>query len=130
MAHSELASHNFMNTTYLTLNPSPLGGEGLSPAPPRHMVERGLGGEVNANDRPIKVMHIIARLNIGGAALYVIELVSRLKEAGYDSQLVCGLVGKDEGDMRYIADEKQLPVTIIASLGREISPIGDLLTIY
>jgi glycosyltransferase involved in cell wall biosynthesis len=80
--------------------------------------------------RPIKVMHIIARLNIGGAALYVIELVSRLKEAGYDSQLVCGLVGKDEGDMRYIADEKHLPVTVIASLGREISPIGDLLTIY
>lgn len=81
-------------------------------------------------NRPIKVMHIIARLNIGGAALYVIELVSRLKDAGYDGQLVCGLVGKGEGDMRYIADEKHLHVTVIASLGREISPLGDLLTIY
>ena len=81
-------------------------------------------------NRPIKVMHIIARLNIGGAALYVIELVSRLEQAGYDSQLVCGVVGKDEGDMRHIADEKHVPVTMIASLGREISPIGDLMTIY
>src|ERR1041385_8981651 len=78
----------------------------------------------------MKVMHIIARLNIGGAAIYVIELVSGLKDAGYDSQLVCGTVSKDEGDMRYIADEKHLPVSIIDSLGREISPVSDLLTIY
>jgi len=73
-------------------------------------------------------MHIIARLNVGGAALYVIELVSHLRELGYDAQLVCGVVGKDEGDMRYIADAKGLDVTILASLGREISPLGDLLT--
>src|SRR5258707_4777294 len=75
-------------------------------------------------------MHIVARLNIGGAAIYVIELVSRLKNAGYDSQLVCGIVGENEGDMRYIADEKHLPVTVIDSLGREISLIGDLVTLY
>src|SRR5882724_5889503 len=81
-------------------------------------------------NRPIKVMHIIARLNIGGAALYVIELVSRLKDAGYDSQLVCGVVGKNEGDMRYIADAQHLPITVIPSLGREISFLGDLKTIY
>src|SRR5258708_37885242 len=75
-------------------------------------------------------MHIVARLNIGGVAIYVIELVSRLKDVGYDSQLVCGMVGENEGDMRYIADEKHLSVTVIDSLGREISLIGDLVTLY
>jgi glycosyltransferase involved in cell wall biosynthesis len=80
--------------------------------------------------RPIKVMHVIARLNIGGAALYVIQLTASLGAPDFDSQLVCGVVGKGEGDMRYVADAKGLPVTVIPSLGREISPIGDLATIY
>ncbi len=77
-----------------------------------------------------KVMHVIARLNVGGAARYVIELLSHLKALGYETQLVCGVVGKHEGDMRYLADEYGLDVTIIPSLGREISPVGDILTIY
>jgi glycosyltransferase involved in cell wall biosynthesis len=80
--------------------------------------------------QPIKVMHVIARLNIGGAALYVIQLTSSLAEPGYRSQLVCGLVGKSEGDMQYVADAKHSPVTIMPSLGREISPVGDLATVY
>src|SRR5437762_5148899 len=80
--------------------------------------------------QPIKVMHIIARLNIGGAALYVIQLTSFLGAPEFESQLVCGMVGKDEGDMRYVADARGVPVTVIPSLGREISPIGDLATVY
>ncbi len=79
---------------------------------------------------PIKVMHIIARLNVGGAALYVIQLTSYLGAPDFESQLVCGVVGKDEGDMRYIADEKHVPVTTIPSLGRDISPLADLATTY
>lgn len=80
--------------------------------------------------QPIKVMHIIARLNIGGAAIYVIQVTAALGAPDYRSQLVCGVVGQSEGDMRYLADEKHLPVTVIPSLGREISPLGDLVTIY
>jgi glycosyltransferase involved in cell wall biosynthesis len=79
---------------------------------------------------PIKVMHIIARLNIGGAAIYVIQLTAALGAPDYHSQLVCGVVGQSEGDMRYVAEEKHLPVSMIPSLGREISPLGDLATIY
>src|SRR5664279_3179163 len=55
-----------------------------------------------SSQRPIKVMHIIARLNIGGAAVYVIELVEQLNALGYDAQLICGVVGSSEGDMRYL----------------------------
>lgn len=85
---------------------------------------------LTTTDRPLKVMHVIARLNIGGPAVYVIQLVDRLNASGCQAQIVCGTVGKDEGDMRYLADQKHLPLTVIPSLGREISPISDLATIY
>src|SRR5262249_45280988 len=81
-------------------------------------------------EKHIKVMHIIARLNIGGAAIYVIQLASHLNAMGYDCHLVCGQVSKSEGDMSYIADELHLPFKLIPSLGREISLIGDLLITY
>jgi len=79
--------------------------------------------------RPIKVLHIAARLNIGGVAIYVIQLTAYLNTPAFQSQLVCGVVGASEGDMRYLADEKGVPVTVIPSLGREISPIRDIATI-
>jgi glycosyltransferase involved in cell wall biosynthesis len=75
-------------------------------------------------------MHIIARLNIGGAALYVIELIERLNASGYAGELVCGVVGANEGDMQYVADQKGVTVTVIPSLGREISPVSDLKTLF
>lgn len=86
-----------------------------------------------SKQRPIKVMHIIARLNIGGAAIYVIQLadeLNRSNEARCEAQLVCGVVSKTEGDMQYIADGKQLPITIVPTLGREISLTGDLKTLW
>jgi glycosyltransferase involved in cell wall biosynthesis len=79
---------------------------------------------------PIKVMHVIARLNIGGAALYVIQLTAQQKTLGCEASLVCGVVGPSEGDMQYIAAQKHIPVTVIPSLGREISPVSDLATVY
>lgn len=79
--------------------------------------------------RPRKVIHIAARLNIGGVAIYVIQLTAYLNSLDFQSQLVCGVVGASESDMRYLADEKGIPVTVIPSLGREISPIRDIATI-
>ena len=78
----------------------------------------------------IKVMHLIARLNVGGAALYVIELIDHLNQSGCQGQLLCGVVGKAEGDMQYESDQRGLSVTIIPSLGREISLMSDLKTVY
>ncbi len=79
---------------------------------------------------PIKVMHIIARLNIGGPAIYVIQLIGCLDSAEYQTRLVCGVVGRAEGDMAYLAEEKHIPITVIPSLGRELSPVKDLRTAY
>src|SRR5258707_2507753 len=74
-------------------------------------------------------MHIMARLNIGGVAPYVILLTATMGAPAYHSQLVCGTVSQSEGDMRYLADEKGIAVTVLPGMGREISPVRDLGTI-
>ncbi len=79
----------------------------------------------------IRVLHVVARLNVGGVAMHVISLADRLRAPGmpdFDSQIVCGVVGANEADMGYIAAEKAVPVTIIRELGRELSLRGDLIT--
>jgi len=77
-----------------------------------------------------RVMHVIARLNVGGAALHVMLLAAHLPAPAYENLLVCGVVGDNEADMGYVAAEKGVPVTIIRELGRELSLTGDLLTLF
>ena len=79
----------------------------------------------------IRVLHVVARLNVGGVAMHVISLADRLRAPGmpdFDSRIVCGVVGIHEADMGYVAAEKAVPVTIIRELGRELSLRGDLIT--
>jgi glycosyltransferase involved in cell wall biosynthesis len=77
----------------------------------------------------MKILHIMARLNIGGTTPYVIQLIAAQREQGHDSRLICGQVGPEEGDMRYVADQYSIQVTILPSLGREISVRRDLQTL-
>lgn len=64
----------------------------------------------------MKIVRIIARLNIGGPARNAVFL-SDLGE----TVLVCGEVGEGEGDMGYLAREKGIEPVIVPELGRELS---------
>lgn len=79
--------------------------------------------------RPIRVMNIISRLNIGGISPYLIPLTAQLRALGYDSQLVSGAIGKSEGDMTYLAERDRVAPISVPSLGREISPLRDMATV-
>jgi glycosyltransferase involved in cell wall biosynthesis len=70
----------------------------------------------------MKVLHIIARLNVGGTARYLDNLVPGLQEGGYEVLIATGYV---QG--REIEDDaaKRLPIHRIPTLGRKISPIND-----
>ena len=48
-----------------------------------------------------KVLRIIARLNIGGPAIHTLLLTAGLDKTRFESILVAGVVGEDEGDMTY-----------------------------
>ena len=74
----------------------------------------------------IKVLRLIARLNIGGPAIHTILLSSRLERLGYQSLLVAGQVGSEEGDMSYLAKAEGVVPVIISRLGRRLLPLSDL----
>jgi glycosyltransferase involved in cell wall biosynthesis len=78
----------------------------------------------------VKALHIIARLNIGGAANTTILLVDNLRHVDVETRLVTGQVGENEGDMAYFADAYGVEPEYLPTLGREISPLNDLRTIW
>ena len=83
-----------------------------------------------STDRPIRVMRIIARLNIGGPAIHVVLLTDKLSPPEFETILVCGHIGPHEGDMAYLAEQRHIHPVYITQLGRELSPIRDLATLF
>src|SRR5215210_6187906 len=75
---------------------------------------------------PIKILRVIARLNMGGPALHVAYLTAGLRERGYDTTLVAGSLARGEDSMAFVADGLDVDVIRIDELGREISPLRDL----
>jgi glycosyltransferase involved in cell wall biosynthesis len=79
------------------------------------------------SDRRIKILRVIARLNMGGPALHVAYLTAGLRERGYDTMLVAGSLARGEDSMAFVADARDVDIVRIDELGREISPVRDLL---
>jgi glycosyltransferase involved in cell wall biosynthesis len=77
----------------------------------------------------VKVLRIIARLNVGGPARHVVWLADGMKSAGYDTLLVSGVVPPDEDDMSYAAAAVGIVPVIIPDMSREIS-LRDALTTW
>ena len=69
----------------------------------------------------MKVIRIIARLNVGGPAKHVVWLTSALLEAGYNTMLVAGKVPEGEDDMSYFAVDSGVFPYYIPEMSREIS---------
>ncbi len=78
---------------------------------------------------PILIHRVIARLNIGGPAMHVVNLTRALNEGPFRTRLIAGLVPATEGDMAYYAEERGVEVTYIPELSREVSPLDDLRTL-
>ena len=73
----------------------------------------------------VRVLRVIARLNMGGPALHVAYLTAGLNERGYDTTLVAGELAKGEGSMSFVAAERGVDVVALSQLGREIAPLRD-----
>lgn len=77
----------------------------------------------------MKIVRIIARLNVGGPARHVVWLTAGLSSAECRSTLVAGTVPPGEDDMSYFAAAAGVTPLIIPQMSREIS-IKDALTIW
>jgi glycosyltransferase involved in cell wall biosynthesis len=73
----------------------------------------------------VRVLRVIARLNVGGPALHVSYLTKGLDERGYDTMLVAGRVGGSEGSMEYASRELGVEPHYLAPLKRDISAWSD-----
>src|SRR5437899_3073643 len=77
----------------------------------------------------MKILRIIARLNVGGPARHVVWLTDGLKNSGYKTVLVAGVVPPGEDDMSYFAEAAGVKPIIVRQMSREIS-LKDLLTTW
>jgi len=73
----------------------------------------------------VKVMQIIARMNVGGPAVIVAELMRGLDKSAFEQILVTGYCDENEADyLDTVATD--IKATRIAGLGRSVSLIADL----
>src|SRR6266568_2859904 len=77
----------------------------------------------------MKVLRIIARLNVGGPARHVVWLTRGLKDMGCDTLLVAGVVPPGEEDMSYVDQAAGVKPFIIREMSREVS-LKDSLTTW
>ena len=79
---------------------------------------------------PLKILRVIARLNVGGPARHVIYLSERMNDASFQTLLVKGSEAEAEGSMEPLARSRGVEPHLIRELGREISPFDDLIAFF
>ena len=82
---------------------------------------------------PTLVHRVIARLNVGGPAMHVVNLTLELDRLGaaaggpsFRTRLIAGSVPATEGDMSWYAAERGVDVTLLPEMSREISILDDV----
>ena len=77
----------------------------------------------------IKILRIIARLNVGGPARHVIWLTKELQDDEFQTSLIAGTVPPGEEDMSYFAAENAVTPCYVPEMSRELSA-KDIVSIF
>jgi glycosyltransferase involved in cell wall biosynthesis len=81
---------------------------------------------VTRSAEPLRIVHAIARLNLGGAAQQVIELAAGQTQRGHRAVIAAGRLAEGEESMDFLAHERGVPVVPVPELQRELSLRRDL----
>ena len=76
-----------------------------------------------------KVLHIITRLDRGGSAEAVMQLVEGLQRDGYPVKLVTGRTVEPQEDLSAFSRRTGVPVISVQELKREVGPVDDLIAL-
>ena len=79
----------------------------------------------NAVSEPIRVLRVIARLNMGGPAIHVATLAAGLQSRGYQTTLVAGSLARGEDSMAFLAERLGVSVVSVPEIQREVSALHD-----
>lgn len=81
--------------------------------------------------KPVKVLRIIARLNVGGPALHCVLLSENMAQQGYQTALVTGSPSETEADFEevYSLKPKNFQLIKLKKMKRKITGLGDLWTL-
>ena len=75
--------------------------------------------------KPVKVMQVIARMNVGGPAVLVADLIRNLDSQKFSTVLITGFCDENESD--YLDEgARDVAAVRIPGLGRSVSPLKDL----
>jgi glycosyltransferase involved in cell wall biosynthesis len=80
---------------------------------------------VPTSDGPIRILRVIARLNMGGPAIHVANLAAGLETRGYHTTLVAGSLARGEDSMDFLAERLGIDVVSVPELQREVSVLHD-----
>ncbi len=75
---------------------------------------------------PTRVVRIVSRLNVGGPAKQALLLSKGLEAEGFETLLVAGTPGPEEGDLGEEARAKGIRLEVLPSMRRELRPLRDL----
>jgi glycosyltransferase involved in cell wall biosynthesis len=79
----------------------------------------------DALSEPIRVLRVIARLNMGGPAIHVANLAAGLQTRGYQTTLVAGSLARGEDSMAFLAERLGVSVVSVPEIQREVSALHD-----
>ena len=74
----------------------------------------------------LRVLRVIARLNVGGPARHVTLLDAGLRARGFDTLLAFGAIGPGEASLESLIEDTGIPAVRIRDLGRRVSPLSDI----
>jgi len=78
---------------------------------------------------PIRILRIIARMNVGGPALQIFGLSTHLNKKKFEQLLLTGFCDHEEIDF-LTTHEIQVPVIMVPGLGRKLKLISDLCAFF
>ena len=78
---------------------------------------------------PIRIVRVIARLNVGGPAVHTTLLTEQLQSLGYNTFLVTGREGRGEGNYLALHGRSVDNLTVLPSLTPEIRGSQDLVAL-
>jgi glycosyltransferase involved in cell wall biosynthesis len=89
-------------------------------------------GDPQADRHPLRVVHVIARMNVGGPAQILATLLDRMDPDTFDQRIIVGSVGPGEEDWFALRDPERGDdprIVRIPTFGRSIDPLRDLRTL-